>query len=97
MYASSVIDKNKGEIILKIANTSAKSKSLNCFVEGAKSGEFTAVSTVFHQDKITDENTIENPNLVIPVTESKKISLPKFGINLKPKSFNLIVVQLGNK
>ncbi len=97
LYASSVIDKNRGEIILKIANASAKSKSVNYFIDGAKSGEFTAVQTLFHQAKITDENTIENPNLVIPVTEGKKIILPKFDIDLKPKSFNLIIIQIINK
>jgi len=94
LYASSVIDNKRGEIILKIVNNSAKSKSVNYLIDGTKSGEYTAVQTVFHQAKITDENTIENPNLVIPVTESKKISLPEFSIELKPKSFNLIVVQV---
>jgi alpha-L-arabinofuranosidase len=94
LYASSVIDNKRGEIILKIVNNSAKSKSVNYLLDGTKSGEYTAVQTVFHQAKITDENTIENPNLVIPVTESKKISLPEFSIELNPKSFNLIIVQV---
>ncbi|MBV5315368.1 MAG: alpha-L-arabinofuranosidase [Prolixibacteraceae bacterium] len=97
LYASSVIDKNKGEIILKIANVSTRNVSLNYQLDGLKTGEYSSSHTVFHQDKITDENTFENPNLVVPVSESKKISLPKFSVELKPKSFNLIVVQLVNK
>jgi alpha-L-arabinofuranosidase len=97
LYASSVIDIKRGEIILKIVNNCAKSKSVNYLLDGTKSGEYTAVQTVFHQAKITDENTMENPNLVIPVTESKKISLPEFSIKLNPKSFNLIVFKKVDK
>jgi alpha-L-arabinofuranosidase len=97
LYASSVIDKNKGEIILKIANVSTRNVSLNYQLDGLKTGEYSLSHTVFHQDKITDENTFENPNLVVPVSESKKISLPKFSVELKPKSFNLIVVQMVSK
>jgi alpha-L-arabinofuranosidase len=67
---------------------------LNYQLDGLKAGEYSSSHIVFHQDKITDENTFENPNLVVPVSESKKISLPKFNVELKPKSFNLIVLQI---
>jgi alpha-N-arabinofuranosidase len=97
LYASSVIDKNKGEIILKIVNTSAKSKSVNYYIDGVKSGEYVITHTEFQQETVKAENTIEKPNLVVPEIRTQKVNLPELNLNLKAKSFNLIKFQIHDK
>ncbi len=94
LFASSVIDRNKGEIILKIANTSKDPKKVQYNIAGLKKGERTAVHTVLRSDNPDIENTRENPNAVVPV--SNVISLPGnvFELAMDAFSFNLIVVKI---
>ena len=94
LFASSVIDSNKGEIILKIANTSKEPKKVQYNIAGLKKGERTAVHTILRSDNPDDENTRENPEAVIPV--SKTISLPGnvFDVEVEPFSFNMFVIKI---
>lgn len=94
LFASSVIDSNKGEIILKIANTSKEPKKVQYNIAGLKKGERTAVHTILRSDNPDIENTRENPEAVIPV--SKTISLPGnvFDVEVEPFSFNMFVIKI---
>jgi alpha-L-arabinofuranosidase len=97
LYASSVIDNNKGEIILKIANVSTRNMIVNYHFDGLSAGEYMSTHTVIHQDNLTDDNTIENPVRVTPATRSEMFNFPESAVDLKPRSFNVIVVQLTKK
>lgn len=94
LFASSVIDSNKGEIILKIANTSKEPKKVQYNIAGLKKGERTAVHTILRSDNPDVENTRENPEAVIPV--SKTISLPGnvFDVEVEPFSFNMFIIKI---
>ena len=94
IYASSVYDKNKNEIILKIANTSDAIKTINYNLKGLKNSERAAKKTVLKSTNQDIENTLENPTAVVPVTEDMKIPGNNFQLNLEPKSFYLLNIQL---
>ncbi len=94
IYASSVYDKNKNEIILKIANTSDAIKTINYNLKGLKNSERAAKKTILKSSGPDMENTLENPTAVAPVTEDMKISGNNFQLNLEPKSFYLLNIQL---
>ena len=94
IYASSVYDKNKNEIILKIANTSDAIKTINYNLKGLKNTERAATKTVLKSTNQDIENTLENPTAVVPVTEDLKIPGNNFQLNLEPKSFYLLNIQL---
>ena len=94
IYASSVYDKNKNEIILKIANTSDAIKTINYNLKGLKNSERAAKKTVLKSTNQDIENTLENPTAVVPVTEDLKIPGNNFQLNLEPKSFYLLNIQL---
>ena len=94
IYASSVYDKNKNEIILKVANTSDAIKTINYNLKGLKNSERAAKKTILKSSGPDMENTLENPTAVAPVTENMKISGNNFQLNLEPKSFYLLNIQL---
>ena len=94
IYASSVIDKSKNEIYLKIANTSDVVKNVTYTLAGLKAGERKGTLTVLKSENPDAENTIENPTAVVPVTTDIKISGNTLNAELAPKTFSLYVIKL---
>ena len=94
LYASSALDKNKNEIILKIANTSDAAQKVTYTFNGLKAAERTGNQTVLKSENQDVENTLDNPNAVIPVTKDLKISGNTLELDLAPKSFNLYTIKL---
>lgn len=94
IYASSAIDKNKNEIILKIANTSNETRKVNYTFNGLKKAERKGTHTILKSDNLDVENTLENPNAVVPVTTEIKQKDAAFEAELLPKSFNLYIIKL---
>lgn len=66
LFASAVVDKKKGEIIVKVANTSDKAQDVTLNLNGLK-GSRSATATTLHSDNMDAENTLDNPNLICPV------------------------------
>ena len=65
LFASSVFDKNTGEIIVKVINTSKQTQSVTLNLLGLK-GEHTARTITLCHDGMDDENTLDNPELITP-------------------------------
>ena len=65
LFASSVFDKNTGEIIVKVINTSKQTQSVALNLLGLK-GEHTARTITLCHDGMDDENTLDNPELITP-------------------------------
>lgn len=66
LFASAVVDKKKGEIIVKVANTSDKAQDVTLNLNGLK-GSRSATATMLQSDNMDAENTLDNPNLIRPV------------------------------
>ncbi len=94
LYASSALDKNKKEIILKIANTSDAVQKVTYTFNGLKAAGRTGTQTVLKSDNLDLENTLDNPNAVIPVTKDLNVSGNTLELELAPKSFNLYTIKL---
>ncbi len=94
IYASSVYDKNKNEIILKIANTSNDTRSVNYILKGLKSMERAVKKTTLKSPDQDVENTLQNPLAVVPVSEDIKIPGNNFLVNMEPKSFCVFNIKL---
>ena len=65
LFASAVVDKKKGEIIVKVANTSDKAQDVTLNLNGLK-GSRSATATTLQSDNMDAENTLDNPNLIRP-------------------------------
>jgi alpha-L-arabinofuranosidase len=94
IYASSALDKTKNEIILKIANTSDVAKKISYSFNGLKAAERNGTQTTLKSENPDQENTLDNPNAVIPTTKDIKVSGNTLEVELAPKSFNLYTIKL---
>ncbi len=94
LYASSALDKNKNEIILKIANTSDAVQKVTYTFNGLKAAGRTGTQTVLKSENQDMENTLDNPNAVVPVTKDLNVSGNTLEMELAPRSFNLYTIKL---
>jgi alpha-N-arabinofuranosidase len=94
IYASSALDKTKSEIILKIANTSDVAKKISYSFNGLKAAERNGTQTTLKSESPDQENTLDNPNAVVPTTKDIKVSGNTLEVELAPKSFNLYTIKL---
>ena len=90
VLASAVWDKDKQEVIVKVANTCNEQKSVNIVLEGVKKISSASVITL-DLSQYDQENTVDNPHLIEP-KESKVESISLQGgnaiaFNLPAKSF----------
>jgi alpha-L-arabinofuranosidase len=65
LFASSVFDKNTGEVIIKIINTSKQPQPVSVKLVGMK-GTRTAETITLSHDGMDDENTLDRPELITP-------------------------------
>jgi alpha-L-arabinofuranosidase len=93
LYASSVIDKNSKEIIIKIVNSGAAEKRMSFVLEGYK--KLAAQATVTVLTGGADEiNTVDNPFNVMPAVSTIAVKGKKVEVVLKPFSFTVIKVEI---
>jgi len=66
LFASSVFDKNTGEVIIKVINTSKQAQPVSIHLTGMK-GERTAETlTLAYNGSMDDENTLDQPEKIVP-------------------------------
>jgi alpha-L-arabinofuranosidase len=94
IYASSALDKTKNEIILKITNTSEATQKVTYTFNGLKAASRTGMHTELKSDNMDAENTLENPNAVVPTTNVISISGNTFEVEIAAKSFNVYTIKL---
>lgn len=97
LFASAVLDKNTGEYIVKVANTSSTPQPFDIRLAGLKKKESIASATVttLSSPDPDAENSLENPDLIVPVTtEISNISLGStekgvftYNTSLEPNTF----------
>lgn len=96
LFASAVVDKQKGEVIVKVANTSDKTQEVTLNLNGLK-GSRSASLTTLQCDNMDAENTLDNPNKNRPVEttatcESKK-NATVLSDKLPAKSFRMYKIK----
>ncbi len=90
VYASSVLDKQSGEVIVKIVNASANEVAVETMIAGVKpSGKQARLFTISSTDKET-VNSFEAPQAVAPLTEMAAVKKNVIAITLKPMSLTVI-------
>ena len=94
LFASSALDKNKNEIILKIANTSKEARKVTYRFNGLKPGERKGTQTILISGDMDTENTLEKPEAVVPTEKAISISGNTLEVELAPQSFNVYIIKL---
>lgn len=89
LYVSSVIDKNSGDVIIKIVNASLKSINKIIEIKGAKKLAATATVTVLKSNSLLDVNSFMTPQMVSPVANTIAVKTNKLNVELAPNSFTV--------
>lgn len=93
LYASSVIDQKRRELIVKVANASASAKATQIEVKGVSLNAKSASCQVMQAEKLADYNTLDTPAKVAPKPAVVKVSGSKLSLTLDGRSFYLIKVK----
>lgn len=94
LYASSVIDKNKNEIILKIVNASNEKRNVKYVLNGLKAAERNVIHILFVSKNQDAENTLDNPTNIIPTESEMKLTGNTLEAELMPQSFHVYRIKL---
>ena len=76
LFASSVFDKQTAEVIIKVVNTSKQKQPVTINLTGLK-GERTANTITLCHDGMDDENTLDQPEKIIPQNGTLKLEAGK--------------------
>ncbi len=92
LFASAVYDKNSNEVIVKVINAGDKAQPVTLNLKGMK-GEHVATLISFHSDKLTAENTIEEPKKIVPQESSITVSAPSFETSVPARTFYIYKIK----
>jgi len=95
LYASSVIDKNTKELIIKIANNGDKSQEIAFDLTGKTKLKTKGTVEELTNTNLMQINTFENPKAVSPQKSTVNVKGKKLHVALKPYSFNVIKIPFG--
>ena len=86
LFASAVYDKDSDEVIVKVINTSDKAQEVTLNLKGMK-GTHNVQLIFFHSDNLTAENTLEEPEKIIPRTMSITVNAPAQNVSVPARTF----------
>ena len=96
LFASAVFEQSTGEVIVKVVNTSEKAQPVSIQLLGIK-GIRTANTITLCHDGMDDENTLDNPEMIIPVNGTCQVDAGKGASlitdNLPARSFRIYKVK----
>ena len=72
LFASSVYEASTGEVIIKVVNTSGQSQNITINLLGMKGKKTAQTLTLQHKGSMDDENTLDEPNKIVPKEGSVK-------------------------
>jgi len=94
LYASAVIDKATGELIVKLVNVSAMTQTLQLNIEGAGKLTGKGALTILRSDEMATVNSMGNAPAVSPSDKEIDIKKGKLNIDASPYSFTVFKVKL---
>ena len=96
LFASSVWDATTGEVIVKVVNTGDQAQPINIQLQGIKGARTANTITLCH-DGMDDENTLDEPEKIIPQPGTCQVEAGKqaayINDNLPAKSFRIYKIK----
>jgi alpha-N-arabinofuranosidase len=93
MYASAAIEDDSGDIIVKFVNATSRSAATGISLEGAPAIRDAALTTL-GSASLSDENTIESPDRVVPQARTVPVPGGKLSLDLPAESFSVIRIRV---
>lgn len=92
LYASATRDNHAGEIILKVVNPGSETPA-QIQLAGAARVEPTATVITLSGAKLTDVNTLDEPEKIAPVESRQDFAAAKFSYHFPPQSLTVLRLQ----
>ena len=83
LFASSVYDSTTGEVIIKVVNTSKETQAITLNLLGMKNGGTAQTLTLHHDGSLDDENTLDQPDKICPVSGTANVTAGKKAATLE--------------
>jgi alpha-L-arabinofuranosidase len=98
LYASSVIDKNKKEIIIKLSNVSEEERALSIRLDGLekKMQLHQQVEVISLSAEMDAVNSLDNPAVVLPQSAYQSMQRNSLQLTVAPNSFNVVIIDYRN-
>jgi alpha-N-arabinofuranosidase len=93
-YATACREEKSGDIILKVVNATAKAVQTTISLNGAGHLSFTGMATTITADP-KDENSLDNPKKISPVSSPVSGIGPVFAYKFKPHSLTVLRLSRG--
>jgi alpha-L-arabinofuranosidase len=90
LYANATFDEKTGEVILKAVNPTSEPIEVEIELEGAKDLAAFAQITVLTSEKLSDENSLDDPRKVYPVSNRIRIPGARFRHAFPPHSLTVL-------
>lgn len=94
LYASATVDKNTGDLILKLVNASGTAQTKQVQVDGVKKLAAQGVLTVLKSGGLTDVNSFNQPGKVAPVERNFPLRGKTISLSLEPNSLTVLRVKM---
>ena len=99
LFASAVFDKQTGEVIVKVVNTSKQEQPITINLQGLKAAGTAQTITLSHNGSMDDENTLDNPEKITPKTGTAPVTANKKNAvvtdQLPPMTFRIYKIAKG--
>ncbi len=92
LYASAVYDKIKKQYIVKVGNSAANAQQVTINLNGVKNVR-KAQQTILKAAALTDENTIDHPDRIVPTTTDITATGNTITVSLPASSFSVFVFE----
>jgi alpha-L-arabinofuranosidase len=96
LYANAVIDAQKRQIIVKVANASTADKSVKIQLANLKQRSLVkpVAESILLKGDMDKENTLDDPNATVPRTSQVNLSGNNLEVKVAAQSFNVYVISL---
>lgn len=91
LFASAVVDNEQGEYIVKVANTGDATQTIALRFEGAQLSS--GYQLTLHSDDLDAENTLDEPEKIVPVKQDLTVSGNTVNVTLPAKTFGVYIVK----
>lgn len=92
-YAVAGLDENKNDVIVKLVNGENREWALNLDLKGKVNGVAEAEVITISADSPNQENSIDNPDLIVPRKEHRQLTFPKASITLPANSLTILRIK----
>lgn len=95
LFASAVYDKPSDSYIVKVVNTSTEPQQLNLQFAGMKKNQAlaSAKQILLSHSEMDDENTLDNPEKIVPVESAIAVNGQALNVELPARSFAVYIVK----